>query len=71
MKQEIIQPIEKSLLRQEISTLTKLCDSLHGGYELYVFTSHQCPNLMQELGRLKQIAYRGNDIGTNDPIYAD
>lgn len=65
MIQEIISPISRELLKQELAEkATLLRHSRKGGTDLYIFDGNQCPNLMREVGRLREIAFREAGGGT-------
>lgn len=62
---EIISPIAKSDLITELTTkATLLRHSRKGGTELYIFNGRECPMLMREVGRLREIAFRDAGGGT-------
>lgn len=61
----IIPPIDKSLLKAELTTkATLLRHARKGGNDLYTFDGRECPNLMREVGRLREIAFREAGGGT-------
>lgn len=63
--QPIIAPIDKEILLNELNTTaTLLRHARKGGTDLYIFTAQQCPNLMREVGRLREIAFREAGGGT-------
>jgi len=63
--EKIIDPIDKALLLEELNTkATLLRHARKGGTDLYVFKAADCPNLMQEVGRLREIAFREAGGGT-------
>ena len=53
MKQ-IIEPVDKALLIEEINALEKVRDTGHGENEIYIFHASTSPNLMREVGRLRE-----------------
>ena len=55
---KIIDPVEVSLLKAELTSDKKLQDTNKGGNELYVVTAHDSPNVMREIGRLREEAFR-------------
>lgn len=62
---EIISPIAKSDLKAELSGKAKLLrHSRKGGTDLYIFNGRECPMLMREVGRLREIAFRDAGGGT-------
>ncbi len=65
MIQEIIPPVSRELLKQELTDkATLLRHARKGGTDLYIFDGNVCPNLMREVGRLREIAFREAGGGT-------
>ena len=64
MLEEIIAPIDKEILKEELNSARLLRHARKGGNDIYIFTAHQCPNLMREVGRLREIAFREAGGGT-------
>ena len=64
MLEEIITPIDKEILKEELNSARLLRHARKGGNDIYIFTAHQCPNLMREVGRLREIAFREAGGGT-------
>ena len=62
--QEIISPIERELLVKELTPQLRLRTTNKGGNEIYVVTHQQAPNVLQEIGRLREIAFRAAGGGT-------
>lgn len=58
MLEEIIAPVAKVQLKEELKEARLLRHARKGGTDIYIFTAHQCPMLMQEVGRLREIAFR-------------
>ncbi len=71
MEEEIIQPISKSLLKSELTSdkMLRITNKSHN--EIYVITAHDAPNVMQEIGRLREIAFRTAGGGTGKPVDID
>ena len=63
--QDIIAPIEKSVLLDELTRAQLLRHARKGGTDIYIFTAQQCPYLMREVGRLREIAFREAGGGTS------
>ncbi len=61
---DIIPSVSKDLLLSELTKDKMLRRTNYGANEIYVFTHDQCPNLMQELGRLREITFRAAGGGT-------
>lgn len=61
---KIIDPIDKSLLKKELTKDKLMRSTNKASNELYIFTHHDSPNLMLEVGRLREIAFRHYGGGT-------
>ena len=64
MEETIIAPVERDLLAAELTPDRKLRTTNKGGNEIYVVTYHQAPNVLREIGRLREIAFRTAGGGT-------
>jgi hypothetical protein len=64
MKEEIIQAIDRELLKQELTKERFLRSTNNGNNEIYVITHHDSPNVMKEIGRLREISFRAAGGGT-------
>ncbi|MBP1541356.1 MAG: GNAT family N-acetyltransferase [Prevotella sp.] len=64
MEQPIIQPIDKQILRSELTPDRQLRLTNKSHNEIYVITAHNAPNVMKEIGRLREIAFREAGGGT-------
>ena len=64
MEQEIIQPIDKEVLKSELTPTLQLRMTNKSHNEIYVITAHNAPNVMKEIGRLREIAFREAGGGT-------
>ena len=71
MEQEIIQPIEKSILKSELTPERQLRMTNKSNNEIYVITAHNAPNVMKEIGRLREIAFREAGGGTGKEMDID
>lgn len=71
MEQEIIQPIDKEILKQELTPARQLRMTNKSHNEIYVVTAHQAPNVMREIGRLREIAFREAGGGTGKEVDID
>ncbi len=69
--QEIIPPVDKALLCAELTPERFLRYTRKANNEIYIFNAHQCPNLMREVGRLREIAFRHAGGGTGFDIDID
>ncbi len=54
----IIAPISTELLKAELTPDKKLRDTNKGGNEIYIISHHDSPNVMMEVGRLREEAFR-------------
>ena len=64
MEQPIIAPISKELLKSELTPERRLRMTNKSNNEIYVVTAHNSPNVMREIGRLREIAFREAGGGT-------
>lgn len=64
MEQEIIQPINRELLKAELTPERQLRMTNKSNNEIYIVTAHNAPNTMKEIGRLREIAFREAGGGT-------
>ena len=69
--QEIIAPISRALLKAELTPELKLRHTNKAGNEIYIITHHNAPNVMREIGRLREIAFRAAGGGTGLPLDLD
>lgn len=71
MAEKIIEPIEVDLLKKELTEDTFLRKTNKGNNEIYIVDAHQAPNVMREIGRLREIAFRTAGGGTGKPCDID
>ena len=71
MEQEIIQPIDKEVLKSELTPKLQLRMTNKSHNEIYVITAHNAPNVMKEIGRLREIAFREAGGGTGKAMDID
>ena len=69
--QDIIKPIDRALLKAELTEDKKLRRTNKSNNEIYIVTAHDSPNVMQEIGRLREIAFRYYGGGTGFPVDID
>ncbi|MCM1110133.1 MAG: GNAT family N-acetyltransferase [Clostridium sp.] len=60
----VIDPVDKALLRSELTAERLLRQTNKAGNEIYTLTAHETPNVMREIGRLREIAFRAAGGGT-------
>lgn len=71
MEQTIISPIDKALLRKELTSERQLRMTNKSNNEIYVVDWHQAPNVVREVGRLREIAFRAAGGGTGNALDLD
>ncbi|MDD5854998.1 MAG: GNAT family N-acetyltransferase [Prevotella sp.] len=71
MEQEIISPIDRNLLKAELTSERQLRMTNKSNNEIYVITAHNAPNVMKEIGRLREIAFREAGGGTGKSMDID
>lgn len=64
MNQLIIPPVAQELIESELTRDTFLRKTNKGGNEIYVVDAHSAPNIMREIGRLREIAFRSAGGGS-------
>lgn len=62
--EKIIDPVSKELIKSELTVQKRVRTTHKANNEIYVFTAHDSPNLMREVGRLREIAFRHYGGGT-------
>lgn len=62
--QEIIGPVDRSLLEKELTPDKFVKHTNNGGNDIYITTYHQSPNITMEIGRLREITFRDAGGGT-------
>ena len=53
--QELIEPIDKKILKQELNASRFIRHTNNGSNEIYIVTHHDSPQVMQEIGRLREL----------------
>lgn len=71
MEQPIIQPIDKGVVKSELTPDKRLRLTNKSNNEIYVVTAHNAPHVMQEIGRLREIAFREAGGGTGKEVDID
>ena len=64
MNKDIIAPVPVEALMEELTQDKFFRKTNNGGNEIYVLTAHESPNLMREIGRLREISFRDSGGGT-------
>lgn len=68
---DIIPPLPRVLLEKELTENLFVRKTNKGGNLLYIFTSQEAPNLMREVGRLREESFRHAGGGTGQEIDID
>ena len=71
MEQEIIQPVDRELIKSELTPEKQLRLTNKSNNEIYIVTAHNSPNVMREIGRLREIAFREAGGGTGKALDID
>jgi hypothetical protein len=71
MEQEIIQPIDKEVLKSELTPERQLRMTNKSNNRIYIVTAHDAPNVLKEIGRLREIAFREAGGGTGKEMDLD
>ena len=64
MMEPIIPPVSRELLKAELTPERRLRSTNKAGNEIYIVTWQQAPNVVREIGRLREIAFRAAGGGT-------
>lgn len=62
--QDIIEPIDKALIKAELTKERFLRKTRKGDNEIYCVNIHNSPNTLQEIGRLREVTFRASGGGT-------
>ena len=60
----VISPVDRTLLEKELTDELFFRDTNNGNNKIYIFTHDQAPNLMRELGRIRENTFRESSGGT-------
>ena len=71
MEEAIIQPISKELIKRELTPERQLRMTNKSHNEIYVITANDSPNVMKEIGRLRETAFRESGGGTGKSMDID
>lgn len=71
MEEAIIQPISKELIKRELTPERQLRMTNKSHNEIYVITANDSPNVMKEIGRLRETAFREAGGGTGKSMDID
>jgi hypothetical protein len=68
---KITPKVSRDVLKSELTPDKLFRKTNKSGNEIYLFTAHNAPNLMLEVGRLREIAFRHYGGGTGEPSDID
>lgn len=68
---DIIAPVPKELLKAELTEDKLLRTTNRSNNEIYIVTAFDAPNVMREIGRLREIAFRAAGGGTGKEVDID
>lgn len=71
MQEEIIKAVDRQLLIEELHAEKFLRKTNNGNNEIYIVTQHDSPNVMLEIGRLREISFRTAGGGTGKSVDID
>lgn len=69
--EEIIAPVRRERLREELTPERRLRATNKSDNEIYIVTHQQAPHVMREIGRLREIAFRAAGGGTGKSLDLD
>ncbi|WP_317898599.1 GNAT family N-acetyltransferase [Aurantibacillus circumpalustris] len=69
--QKIIDPVSKEALLDELSRERYVRKANNGSNEIYIVTHNDSPNVMREIGRLREVTFRHAGGGTGKEIDID
>ena len=69
--ENIIPPVEKKLLEEELNKRKFIRNTNYGNNRIYIVTSSDSPSVMREIGRLREISFRGSGGGTGFELDVD
>jgi hypothetical protein len=67
----VIEKIPSAILQQELTPARYIRPTNNGKNEIYIFNGNDCPNLLQELGRLRELTFRAAGGGTGKSLDTD
>ena len=66
-----IAPIDRNQIKAELCSDTFLRNTRKGNNQIHVVNIHNSPNILQEIGRLREITFRASGGGTGNSIDLD
>lgn len=68
---EIIAPVDKALLEKELTQAKFVRYTNNGNNRIYIVTAHDSPQVIREIGRLREITFRRGGGGTGEELDLD
>ena len=65
LNKKIINPVEKKIIKKELDNASLICETKRGGRLVFSLTAHDCPNIMNEIGRLRELVFRNAGSKSN------
>lgn len=69
--EELLAPVPKEVLKAELTPEKFMRKTNKGGNEIYITSHKDSPAIMQEIGRLRELAFRDAGGGTGKPMDID
>jgi hypothetical protein len=69
--EKIIDPIDKEILKSELTSERFVRHTRKGENEIYIVDQHNAPNVLQEIGRLREVTFRASGGGTGASVDLD
>src|SRR3989338_5581421 len=67
----IIEPVSREVLKKELTRTHFLRETRKGNNEIYCINIHNAPNVLREIGRLREISFRQSGGGTGQALDLD
>ena len=67
----IIAPVDRNLLLEELNSQKFIRNTNKGGNQIYIITAKDSPNVMKEIGRLREWSFRLGGGGSGEEIDVD
>ena len=68
---DTIAPVDKALLKKELNDEHFIRQTRKGGNEIYSVDIHSAPNVLKEIGRLREVTFRASGGGTGKELDLD
>ncbi|MCO5260361.1 MAG: GNAT family N-acetyltransferase [Crocinitomicaceae bacterium] len=69
--ESIIEPIDRSILKAELTSDKFVRITRKGEHEIYIVNHHNAPNVVREIGRLREVTFRNSGGGTGLSVDLD